>query len=529
MKVSRVIALVLLAICVVVTARAQQGPSAEKQAPAAPAQLTVWNRPIVSFRAAVAGATPEQRVRNARARIDAHASGPLAPPVGTQDARISDAEGIAITVGGNAVFGVVPGDLDAESAATLEQVAGQAAAQLRAALEAREQQRRLPVLMRGIGLAVLILAALAVVLRLIFVGREAAVGLVDRLLRGRQVSIAGIDIVPTLATVERATFRVLSWGLIAAASYIALTLLLNQFPYTAPLGERLGARLAQIAAGAATTVLKATPSLVAVIAVLMITRAIALWVSRLLAEVEHGARTVPWLAQEQARATRRIASGVIWILGCATAYPLLPWSGSLVFQGMSVVLGLVVSLASSGLIGHWISGLVILYSRSFRVGDFVGVGDVEGFVTELGPLATKLRTMRREEITIPNGVMTTEKLTNYTRMGEANGPLLSTPISIGYDAPWRQVSELLLHAAAATPGVRADPAPRVLQWELNDFYVTYLLHVYLDRQEDRVAVRSDLNARILDAFSAAGVQIMTPHFESQPEHRVIAGAARLAS
>ena len=448
---------------------------------------------------------------------------------GTQAIRISDAEGIAITIGDNIAFGVVPGDLDAESAATLEQVATQAANQLRAVLEAREQQRRLPVLMRGIGLAALIVAVFVIVLRLIFVGREFAVGKIDRLLRGRQVSIAGIDIIPTLATVERATFRVLSWGFIGAVSYIALTLLLNQFPYTAPLGERLGDRLAQMASRAATTLFEAAPNIIGVIAVLMITRAIALWASRLLAEVEHGARIVPWLAQEQARATRRIASGVIWLLGLATAYPLLPWASSAVFQGMSVVLGLVVSLASSGLIGHWISGLVILYSRSFRIGDFVAVTGVEGFVTELGALATKVRTMRREEITIPNGVMTTEKVTNYTRMGETTGPLLNTPISIGYDAPWRQVKDLLLQAAAATTGVRKDPVPRVLQWELTDFNVTYLLHVYLDRQEERVAVRSELNARILDAFSAAGVQIMVPHYESQPEKRVIASAAPLAS
>ncbi len=95
-------------------------------------------------------------------------------------------------------------------------------------------------------------------------------------------------------------------------------------------------------------------------------------------------------------------------------------------------------------------------------------------------------------------------------------------LSIGYDVPWRQVNELLLRAASQTRCVRREPPPRVLQWELSDFSVTYQLDVNLERSEDRLAVRSELNARILDTFAAAGVQIMTPHFEGQPENPVIA-------
>jgi small-conductance mechanosensitive channel len=152
----------------------------------------------------------------------------------------------------------------------------------------------------------------------------------------------------------------------------------------------------------------------------------------------------------------------------------------------------------------------------------VKVGDVEGYVTEMGPLATKLHTIRMEEITVPNAVMTSDKLINYSRLGDEQGALLSVAIAIGYDVPWRRVESLLLQAAAQTEGVRSDPKPRVLRWELTDFFVQYQLHVRLVNAEHRATVRSALNSNILDSFNAANVQIMTPHFEGQPDRPVLA-------
>jgi small-conductance mechanosensitive channel len=308
---------------------------------------------------------------------------------------------------------------------------------------------------------------------------------------------------------------------ILALAYLCLTFIFHQFPYTAPLAERLGDYLVDRLLAAGRAVALALPSLLGVVAVLLVTRAIALWVSRLLVEVEHGVRHVSWLAQEQAKATRRIAGGIVWALGIATAYPVLPWSNSLAFQGMSVIIGLAVSFASGGLVNHWVSGLMLLYARSFRVGEFVAIGATEGVVTEMGALATKLRTMRREEITIPNASMAGERIVNYTRLASEQGMLLSISLAVGYDVAWQQVAGLLKDAAAATHGIAAEPAPRVLVWELSDFSVRYQLHTHLEPRTSRIAARVELNTRILDAFAAEGVQIMTPHFESQPERPAI--------
>jgi small-conductance mechanosensitive channel len=511
------------------SATAAVGAAEAGTSDAEPAVLSAWNRPIATLRATVADVAPALRVENARARIAALPEGSYGLPVTTRPATVGAHSGLLIAVGDDALFGLVPEDLDPEAALSLDQAAAQAAARVQELLAAKAEQRELPRLLRGIGLSALALLVLVGGNWLVFRIRRAAIGRFLRLFEKRRFSIGGIDLIPTLATVERATFRVLSWAIVIGLTYACLTFIFHQFPLTAPLGEQLGAYVSDKLSDAGRAVILALPSLFGVAGVLLVTRALSLWVGRLLVEIEHGVREVSWLAQEQAKATRRIASGVVWMLGIATAYPLLPWSGSLAFQGMSVLLGLAVSFASGGLINHWVSGLMLLYARAFRVGEFVSAGGYEGYVTEMGSLATKLRTMRREVITIPNAQLASGHIVNYTRLAAEKGALLATGLAVGYNVPWSQVRALLIDAAATTEGVAADPPPRVLPWELDDFCVRYQLHVFLEPAADRVAVRADLNTRILDTFGAAGVQIMTPHFESQPESPVIAPVAGRAS
>jgi small-conductance mechanosensitive channel len=493
----------------------------EESAGVEPATLSVWNRPLVTFREPVGGVPPARRVANARARIAALPPGSAQSAIAAHPGRVGSSEGLMLWVGDQVVFGIVPGDLDPESGATLEQAARQASRRLRELLVAQAAQRDTAATFRGIGYSFLALLAFVVAVRLIVWIREAAIGKLAGLFARGRASIAGIDILPTLESVERATFRVLSWALILGLAYLALTFIFYQFPLTYPLGERLGSYLTGNLLAAGRAIALSLPGLLAVVAVLLVTRAISLWASRLLVEIERGVRVVAWLEREQAKATRRILIGVIWVFGLATAYPLLPWSGSRAFQGMSVVLGLAVSFASGGLINHWISGLMVLYARSFRLGDFVSFGEMEGIVTEMGPLAIKLRNKHHQEITIPNAVIASEKLVNYTRLAAESGVLLAVSVAVGYDVAWQRVHDLLLGAAASTRGIAAGPAPRVLTWELSSFFVRYELHAYLAPGVDLVTARADMNAQILDTFGIAGVQLMTPHFESQPDWRVL--------
>ncbi len=118
------------------------------------------------------------------------------------------------------------------------------------------------------------------------------------------------------------------------------------------------------------------------------------------------------------------------------------------------------------------------------------------------------------------------KTVNYSRHAAGDGAVVGTTVTIGYDAPWRQVHAMLLQAAGQTAGVRTDPTPCVWQRSLSDFYVEYELIVYLDRPEERVPILSELHTHVQDAFNEQGVQIMSPHFESQPNERVFVPKAQ---
>jgi small-conductance mechanosensitive channel len=194
----------------------------------------------------------------------------------------------------------------------------------------------------------------------------------------------------------------------------------------------------------------------------------------------------------------------------------MPGSDTDAFKGVSVFLGLMLTLGSSGLINQIVSGFTVTYSRAVRLGDFVRIGDVEGTVIHLGVLSTKVKTLQLEEVTIPNAVVAAQTATDYSRFADTEGVFTSTSVTIGYDAPWRQVQSLLLLAAERTTGLRREPRPRVYQTALEDFYVRYTLWVSLERQESRLVTLNTLHANIQDLFNEYGVQIMSPNYFADP-------------
>ncbi len=237
--------------------------------------------------------------------------------------------------------------------------------------------------------------------------------------------------------------------------------------------------------------------------------------------IEQGEVAVPWLAGETARATRQLLALLTWVFAIVVAYPYIPGSGTDAFKGISVFLGLMVSLGSAGLVNQVMSVLTVIYSRSYQRGDFVRIGEHEGRVRNVGLLATKLERVEGNEVSVPNAVVTANTTINYSRAGEGAAEIVATSVTIGYDAPWRQVHALLLLAAKNTSQLAGAPAPFVLQRALSDFYVEYQLVAHLLRREERVAALSRLHTEIQDAFNAHGVQIMSPHYMTQPGEAVV--------
>ncbi|HEU0007049.1 MAG TPA: mechanosensitive ion channel domain-containing protein, partial [Terriglobia bacterium] len=342
--------------------------------------------------------------------------------------------------------------------------------------------------------------------------------------KSQRLKIGGVDLRSQVVAFERAVLRFLALVAVVFLTYVWLMYELMRFPYTQPWGDRLGAFLLDLFQTILHAVAGALPDLFTVVVVLVLTRVVARLVGSFFLGVEEGRIIVHGFHPETARATRRLFVFIIWIFSLTVAYPYIPGSNTEGFKGIGVLAGLIVSLGSAGLVNQVMSGLVIIYSRAFRVRDYVAIGDTEGLVTDLGLLSTKLLTIQKEEIVIPNATLVGMKAVNYTRLAQDQGSVASTSVTIGYDAPWRQVHSMLLLAASRTAGVRQQPLPRVIQRALGDFYIEYCLMVQLlplERPEERPLVLSELHGHIQDIFNEHGVQIMSPHFMMQPQQPVV--------
>ena len=352
----------------------------------------------------------------------------------------------------------------------------------------------------------------------IWLARRARTGLLKKL---SQASLLGGGIPALLLQGAQALTRLITAAAVLLFIYWWTVFLLNQFSATASWSEQLRLFLFSMFIEFGGGALRALPELFTVVVILLIARWGSRLVNALFNEVESGRLTFSWLERETARTTQTLVLVAIWLFALVVAYPYIPGSNTEAFKGVSVLVGLMITLGSTGLINQIISGLFVIYSRSVRPGDYVRIGDTEGQVIDVGFLATKLMTPRQEEITLPHSVLVGTGTTNYSRLAEEQGVVVTISVTIGYDVPWRQVHALLLLGAARTRGIRSAPAPRVLQRELSDFSVQYHLVAHLREGEKRGEVMSELHAQIQDAFNEFGAQIMSPYFESQPEKKIV--------
>jgi small-conductance mechanosensitive channel len=504
---------------VAVTLRAQEplflDPQViERAPPDRAATLTYANRPIVVLRAQVLSRLPEERAAAAARTLDNLVARGVMAPVTTR--RVRDA--VMITVGDTPVMVILPADVDELAGETLDSTADAAAARLRVALAEAAELRAPGRLLRAVGqvlaATVALLGALWLThrIRRLAARRLRPVG--ERPLKsvwGSQV--ARLTHLPEV--LDRVVTLLFGGGALVLA-YLWLAFVLRRFPYTRPWGESLRSLLFSQFEFLGASLVRAVPGLLTVLLIMVAAR----WVNkalRLLFEAaEIGRLSLPGVYPDTAVPTRRLVTALVWLSALAIAYPYIPGSESSGFKGISVFVGVIISLGSTGVVQHLMSGLMLTFARAVRVGDFAKIGDVEGTVLQVGALATKVLTPYGEEVTIPNAVVVSQTTTNLSRESDRGPTLLVTSVTIGYDTPWRQVEMLLLSAAQSTPGVRPTPAPVVWRAALEDYYIKYVLLVAPENVHERAQLRDRLNVRILDAFNQQGVQIMSPHYFCDP-------------
>ena len=254
------------------------------------------------------------------------------------------------------------------------------------------------------------------------------------------------------------------------------------------------------------------PNLFTIIVIWYAVKYLVRFVHYLAREVEEGRLKISGFYPDWAMPTYHITRFLLYAFMIAMIYPYLPGSNSGVFQGISVFVGLIVSLGSSTVIGNIIAGLVITYMRPFKLGDRIKLNDTTGNIIEKTPLVTRIRTPKNEVVTVPNSFVMSSHTVNYSMSAREYGLIIHSEVTIGYDAPWRQVHQLLIEAALNTPGVVDDPRPFVLETSLSDWYPVYQVNAYIKEADKMAQIYSDLHQNIQDRFNEAGVEIMSPHY-----------------
>jgi small-conductance mechanosensitive channel len=315
---------------------------------------------------------------------------------------------------------------------------------------------------------------------------------------------------------------ILRWILILALFETYFTVTLGFFPPTREISLTVTKWVLSQLELLGDAALDYLPNLLVIAVIALVTHSAIRLVRFILREIGRGNFKVHGFYSDWADPTEKLIRMLVLALALVVAFPYLPGAKSPAFQGISIFLGVLLSLGSSSAVANAIAGIILTYMRSFLVGDWVQIGDTTGEVVEKNLLVTRVLTPKAEVITIPNATVMGGSVKNYSVEARKSGVIFYTTVTIGYDAPWRTIHQLLVDAALATQHILKEPIPFVLQKALEDFYVAYELNAYTDAPLEMLNIFSNLHQNIQDKFNDAGVEICSPHFSSLRDGNVIA-------
>ena len=327
----------------------------------------------------------------------------------------------------------------------------------------------------------------------------------------KPISIQDYELLDTQKQVNLLIFlsNLLRYVFMLLQLLLTVPLLFSIFPQTKNLAYQIFSYIWNPVKTIFSGVIEYIPNLFTIFVIWYAVKYLVRFVHYLATEVQSERLKLNGFYPDWAMPTYHIVRFLLYAFMIAMIYPYLPGSDSGVFQGISVFVGLIVSLGSSTVIGNIIAGLVITYMRPFKLGDRIKLNDTTGNVIEKTPLVTRIKTPKNELVTIPNAFIMSS---HYSASAHTYGLIIHVEVSIGYDVPWRKVHALLLKAAKATSGVMADPEPFVLETELQDWYPVYQINAYIKEADQLTQIYSNLYQSIQDVFTEADIEIMSPHY-----------------
>jgi small-conductance mechanosensitive channel len=476
--------------------------------------VEIDGRSVLFVYAQIAGFTPQERAEAIQQRIVALAN---KRTIALETIRAEDRGTWTEILGGDdRIMGITEAD-----AAAAERKRPELAAEyteiIRHVVKQYRKDHTWPRILWGTLYAVLATLGLAGLLLILFWIRRRLRSRVERWL-GSATEVSGQSLGPRLmrylgrplVTLSRAAF----WIFVIALLQAYGTLVLGFFPSTKYTSYQISNWLFSELAGFGKVVIGYLPNLILLLFICLVTSYLIKLNEYIFGEIRDQKLAIHGFYPDWAEPTAKLVRVLILAAGAIVAFPYLPGSESPAFKGISVFLGVLLSLGSTSAVAHGVAGTILTYMRAFQVGDFVRIGNDVGEVLEKTLLVTRIRTQKNEIVTIPNGTVLGGVVVNYSGEARNKGVIFHTTVTIGYNAPWRQVHELLISAALATDDVLHDPPPFVLQTALNDFYVAYELNAYTVKPKNMQNIYSVLHQNIQDKFNEAGVEINSPHYTS---------------
>lgn len=483
------------------------------QPPTAQAPVTLDKKFLFQVRERIYSFTPTDRARTISEKIARLAKDPL---FRTDSITTANTEASTDIVTGDMIIMSVT-DRDAIGEAKTRQETAQGYARIiREAIETHNREYSANAILFG-ALYALIATAVLIVLLVAFRWAFARIHSKIESSRGtriRSIRIQSFEVIheERIATLLIAVARGCRIVLTIALFYFYIPIVFSFFPGTRGYASKIFHYISTPLVTIFSAVIDFLPNLFFIAVIAVITDFVIRFTSLFFAEVGKGTITFPGFYADWAEPTFKIVRFLIISFALIVAFPYFPGSESPAFKGVSIFFGVLFSLGSTSAVANVVSGVILTYTRAFKIGDRIRISDTTGDVIEKTLLVTRIRTIKNVDITIPNSAVLGSHITNYSSSAGEQGLILPTSVTIGYDAPWRKVHELLISAAGATENIQQLPVPFVLQTALNDFYVTYELNAYTDKPHLMAKTYSDLHQNIQDRFNEAGVEIMSPHY-----------------
>jgi small-conductance mechanosensitive channel len=376
--------------------------------------------------------------------------------------------------------------------------------------------RRLPAAVRRA--VILAMVATLVFVGLLMIARRIDGRLVARVRASLQEARPGTVVTTMVRTLDKTAslqlraLRLLRFGLTALLVVAYLLVIFNLFPLTRAYVISFGAYILDPVRVVADGIWSNVGNFIFIIVITILARYLLKGLRLLLSEAAAGAITLPGVQPDWAMLLYKALRVAVVAIALVVVYPYIPGSSTEAFKGIGIFAGALFTLGATGMAGNLIGGLALMFTRTFRIGDRVKIGDVVGDVLETTLMMTRVRSLRNEIVTIPNSAIMNGHVIDYSARARAEGLVLTTEVTIGYNAPWRTVHALLVDAALRTPRILAQPAPFVLQKSLNDFHVSYVIWAYTGDANAMHLTYGELHQNIQDAFNEGGIEILSPSY-----------------